>query len=78
MTPQLFRCFRHRCRGDKYVVTLVDYFSKRPEAALLNDKTTLGVALFLYDTFCRYIIFFAFMSALIINLIAIIGLDAVK
>ena len=65
-------------RGNKYVVTLVDYFSKWPEAAPLKDKTALGVALFIYDLFCRYIVLFVVMNALIINLIAIIGLDAVK
>ena len=41
-------------RGNKYVVTLVDYFSKWPEAAALQDKTAKRVALFLYDLFCRY------------------------
>ena len=40
-------------RGNKYVITLVDYFSKWPEAAPLQDKTAKGVALFLYDLFCR-------------------------
>lgn len=40
-------------RGNKYVITLVDYFSKWPEAAPLQDKTATGVALFLYDLFCR-------------------------
>ena len=39
--------------GNKYVVTLVDYFSKWPEAAPLKDKSAHGVALFLYECFCR-------------------------
>ena len=39
--------------GNKYVVTLVDYFSKWPEASPLKDKSANGVALFLYDLFCR-------------------------
>ena len=39
--------------GNKYVVTLVDYFSKWPEAAPLKDKSAKGVALFLFDLFCR-------------------------
>ena len=43
-------------RGNKFVVTLVDYFSKWPEAAPLPDKTAVGVALFLYELFCRYTI----------------------
>ena len=37
-----------------YMVTLVDYFSKWPEAAPLKDKTPLGVALYLNDLFWRY------------------------
>ena len=32
--------------GNKYMVTLVDYFSKWPEAASLPDKTVQGVAIF--------------------------------
>ena len=43
-------------RGNKFVVTLVDYFSKWPEAAPLPDKTAVGVALFLYELFCWYAI----------------------
>ena len=39
--------------GNKYVVTLVDYFSKWAEAAPLKDKSAKGVALFLYHLFCR-------------------------
>ncbi|KAL5509260.1 hypothetical protein EMCRGX_G004598 [Ephydatia muelleri] len=41
-------------KGNKYVVTLVDYFSKWPEAAPLKDKTAASVALFLFETFCRF------------------------
>ena len=40
--------------GNKYVVTLVDYFSKWPEAAPLPDKSAFGVGMFLYELFCRY------------------------
>ncbi|KAL5515133.1 hypothetical protein EMCRGX_G000258 [Ephydatia muelleri] len=40
-------------KGNKYVVTLVDFFSKWPEAAPLTDKTAASVALFLFETFCR-------------------------
>ena len=40
-------------RGNKYIVTLVDYFSRWPEAAGLPDKTAFGVAMFLYELFCR-------------------------
>lgn len=41
-------------KGNKYIVTLVDYFSRWPEAAGLPDKTAQGVAMFLYDLFCRF------------------------
>ena len=40
--------------GNRYIVTLVDYFSKWPEAAPLPNKTAVGVASFLYELFCRY------------------------
>lgn len=39
--------------GNRYIVTLVDYFSKWPEAEALPDKTAEGVALFLYRMICR-------------------------
>ena len=42
-------------KGFKYIVTLVDYFSKWPEAAPLVDKRATGVATFLYELFCRYV-----------------------
>ena len=32
---------------------ILDYFSKWPGAVLLPDKTAAGVALFLYELFCR-------------------------
>ena len=35
--------------GNKYIITLTDYFSKWAEAAPLPDKTPLGVALFIYS-----------------------------
>ena len=34
-------------RGNKYVITLTDYFSKWAEAAPLPDKSALGVAKFI-------------------------------
>ena len=40
-------------RGNKYIVTLVDYFSKWPEAEPLPNKSAKGVALFLYKMMCR-------------------------
>ena len=40
-------------RGNRYIVTLVDYFSKWPEAEALPDKTAETVALFLYKMMCR-------------------------
>ena len=36
-------------RGNKYIVTLTDYFTKWAEAAPLADKTALGVAKFIYS-----------------------------
>ena len=38
--------------GNKYVVILVDYFSKWLEAAPLKDKSAHRVVLFLYECFC--------------------------
>ncbi len=40
--------------GNKYIVTLSDYFSKWPEAAPLKSKCAEGVADFLFDVFCRH------------------------
>jgi len=42
-------------RGNRYIVTLVDFFSKWPEAEPLQDKTAKSVALFLYKMICRYV-----------------------
>ena len=36
-------------RGNKYIVTLTDYFSKWAEAAPLPDKSAIGVAKFIYS-----------------------------
>ena len=36
-------------RGNKYIITLTDYFSKWAEAAALPDKTAHGVAKFIYS-----------------------------
>ena len=36
-------------RGNKYIVTLTDYFSKWAEAAALPDKCAVGVAKFIYS-----------------------------
>ena len=41
-------------RGNKYIITATDYFSKWPEAAPLPDKTAVGVANFLFSLFCRH------------------------
>ena len=41
-------------RGNKYIITATDYFSKWPEAAPLPDKTAVGVADFLFSLFCRH------------------------
>ena len=40
-------------RGNRFIVTLVDYFSKWPEAKAIPDKTAKSVALFLYEMMCR-------------------------
>ena len=40
-------------RGNKYIVTLVDYFSKWPEAEAMPDKSAKSVAVFLYKMICR-------------------------
>ena len=40
--------------GNKYIVTVTDYFSKWPEAAPLPNKAAGGVADFLYSLFCRH------------------------
>lgn len=36
-------------RGNKYIVTLTDYFSKCAEATPLKDKSAVGVAKFIYS-----------------------------
>ena len=36
-------------RGNRYIITLTDYFSKWAEAAALPDKTAKGVAKFIYS-----------------------------
>ena len=42
-------------RGNCYIITLVDYFSKWPEAELIADKTARTVAEFLYKIICRQV-----------------------
>ena len=36
-------------KGNKFIVTLIDYFTKWAEAAPLPDKIALGVAQFIYS-----------------------------
>lgn len=36
-------------RGNKYIVTLTDYFSKWAEAAPLPNKSADGIAVFMYS-----------------------------
>ena len=38
--------------GNRYIVTLMDYFSKWPEAEPLTDKSAHGVASFLFRMIC--------------------------
>ena len=40
-------------RGNKYIVTLTDYFTKWVEAAPLPDKCAATVAQFIYSVMCR-------------------------
>ena len=40
--------------GNKYIITLSDYFTKWPEAALLQSKRAENVADFLFRTFCQH------------------------
>lgn len=40
--------------GYKYVVVLIDYFSKWTEARALKDKTANSIASFLFDCICRH------------------------
>ena len=35
--------------GNKYIITLTDYFSKWAEATALPDKTAVSVAKFMYS-----------------------------
>ena len=36
-------------KGNKYIVTLSDYFSKWPEASALPDKTAVGLAYSIFE-----------------------------
>ena len=36
-------------RGNKYIVTITDYFSKWAEAGTLPDKTAYGIAKFIFS-----------------------------
>ena len=40
--------------GNKYIITLSDYFSKWPEAAAIPSKEATCVASFLLEVFCRH------------------------
>ena len=41
--------------GNQYIVTLMDYFSKWPEAEAVKSKSAETVAMFLYRVICRYV-----------------------
>ena len=41
-------------RGNQYIVTLTDYFTKWAEAAPLLDKSAVGVARFIYSVSFQY------------------------
>ena len=40
--------------GNQFIVTMIDYFTKWPEAAALPSKSADGIAQFIYQTMCRY------------------------
>ena len=40
---------------NQYIITLMDYFSKWPEAEAVKSKSAKTVALFLYKLICRYV-----------------------
>ena len=40
--------------SNKYMMTLVGYFSKWLEAFPLPDKSAFGIAMFLFELFCRW------------------------
>ena len=42
-------------RGNCYIVTCIDYFSKWPEAMALQDKSAVSIAKFIFETICRYV-----------------------
>ncbi len=42
-------------RGNKYIVTITDYFSKWAEAGPLPDKSAKGIAKFIYSNVKLYI-----------------------
>lgn len=42
--------------GKRYIVTMIDYFTKWPEADSLFCKSAVAVAQFIFRTICRYII----------------------
>ena len=41
-------------RGNKYILTVSDYFSKWPEATPLSDKSAIGIAEFIFKCFTRH------------------------
>ena len=56
--------------GNQYIVTLMDYFSKWPEAEAVKSKSAETVAMFLYKVICRYVSLHVLMH-LILKLIFI-------
>ena len=39
--------------GNQYIITLMDYFSKWPEAEAVKSKSAETIAQFLYKEICR-------------------------
>ncbi|KAL5467722.1 hypothetical protein EMCRGX_G031986 [Ephydatia muelleri] len=54
VSPQTLSESKLTAQGNKYIVTLMDYFSKWPEAEAIKDKSANSVAIFLNKVICRF------------------------
>lgn len=54
MGIDLIDASRTSAKGNRYLLTQTDYFSKYVEAIPLPDKSALSVAKDLYKTYCRH------------------------
>ena len=46
--------FQPTAEGNRYVLTMTDYFSKYVEGVAIPDKTALSVARAIYKVYCRH------------------------